>query len=459
MVRSAVNSTVMVNRLPPEVLAKVLSFRRDDRDLISATHVCERWRSTLISTPLLWTEVVFGDPDRAFTYLERSKGAPLHVSIRESTFGPSAGDMSWIGRMNTLCIHGDQGQIESIAGQLCLPAPFLRSLTFNAPPDPTIWRVVGHLIHIPRGFLGQQPSIRNLTFISASPSPITRIPPLQHLTNLHWTDSCVAIGELLVLLASAPLLEAVTLEFGNSPVPPGAEPSKVVTLSRLRKLVWDTKGRFSLMRSLITPKLDDLTIRLSYDPTRSDPSVILPIHRGRLPLLVEPTALRYVCHGSTRTWYFTYTSGQLTISESQDLCTPRPPADRWLSPTAPISFGSVRELVVEGIDGYPLPVNIPIEQFESLETLQLVGEVNRLLGILQPKYNATSGVLLVPFLSRLELHPALHERNLPSETLVKIMRKRKEAGHGVKTVRIVGGGRSGKMASALTKFVDALMLD
>jgi len=133
MVRSAVNSTVMVNRLPPELLAKVLSFRCDDRNLISATHVCERWRSTLLLTPLLWTEIVFGDPDRTFSYLERSKGVPLHVSIGESALGPSAGDMSWIGRMDTLYIGGDQGQIESIAGQLCLPAPLLQSLTFNAP--------------------------------------------------------------------------------------------------------------------------------------------------------------------------------------------------------------------------------------------------------------------------------------------------------------------------------------
>ena len=142
-------------------------------------------------------------------------------------------------------------------------------------------------------------------------------------------------------------------------------PSTVVTLRKLRKLVWAIRGRFSLIHSLVAPKLEDLSIRLNYDPTRSDPTIILPPHRKRFPSLVEPTALRYVCHGSTRTWHFAYTSGQLVISESQDLCTPRPPADRWLSPTAPISFGSVEEVVVEGTDGYPLPTNIPIEQFES----------------------------------------------------------------------------------------------
>ena len=116
---------------------------------------------------------------------------------------------------------------------------------------------------------------------------------------------------------------------------------------------------------------------------------------------------------------------------------------------------------MEGFGGYPLPANIPIEQFESLETLKLVGEAGRLLDVLQPHHNVASGVLLVPFLSRLELHPALHEPDLPFEILTKILRKRKEAGHGVKTLRIVGGygGCPSEVASELTKSVDVLMVD
>ena len=87
-----------------------------------------------------------------------------------------------------------------------------------------------------------------------------------------------------------------------------------------------------------------------------------------------------------------------------------------------------------------------------------MGEVGRLLNLLQPNDNATSGVLLVPFLSRLELHPTLHGFDLPFEKLTEILRKRKKAGHGVKTVRIVGECSS-QVASKLSKFVDVLMLD
>lgn len=460
LVRSARNLKVMVNRLPPEVLAKVLSFRHDDRDLISATHVCGRWRCTILSTPLLWTEVVFGGLDRTLTYLERSKGTPLRVPIGGSVLDSSIGDdVSWIGRASSLCISGDKEQIESTAGQLCLPAPLLQSLAFSRLPGPQDWMAGGHSIHIPPGFLGQRvPSLRNLAFLSISPSPVTGI-HLQRLTNLRWTNSTVVIGELFILLESAPLLEVITLEFGGCPT--SVRPRKPVTLSKLRKLIWVIMGRFSLMRFLITPELDDLTIRLNYDHIRSDPSAILPSHREHFPLLTEPTALRYVCHDFTRTWNFTYASGRLTVSESPIPLTRDPPTDRWLPPSTPISFRGTKQLIVEGFNGFPLTRNIPIEQFENLESLKLVGEVDRLLKILQTNRNTTNGTLPVPFLSHLELHPTLFGCKFPFRMLVEILKERKVAGHGVKTVRIVGEYEKcpSSVVSRLTNLVDVLMLD
>ena len=450
----------MVNRLPPEVLAKVLSFRHNDRDLISATHVCERWRSTLLSTPMLWTEVVFGDPDRTITYLERSKGAPLHVSIGGSTLDFSAGDMSWIYRMSSLYICGEQEEVQSVAEQLCLPAPLLQSLIFDVSPGHQDWTTVGHIVCISPGFLGGQlPSLINLSFLSVAPSPDSSI-PLQHLTSLEWTDSFVVVAELFVILSSAPLLEAIALNFQRVPMP-GPEPLEVITLSKLRKLVWVIRGIFSLTRFLIAPELDDLMICMNYSHVRGGPSIILPPHRERVPLLAEPTALKYVCHNFSRTWDFTYASGHLTISESPDLFIMDPLPDFWLSPSTPISFGSTKQLVVEGYGGYPLPSSIPIEQFESLESLKLVGEVDRLLYILQPNGNITGGALPSPFLSHLEFHPTLPGCNFPFEALTEIPRERKEVGHGVKTVRIAGeyGECPSGVASGLTKLVDVLSLD
>ena len=456
MVRSAKNRTAMANRLPPEVLAKVLGFRRNDQDLISATHVCERWRSTLLSIPLLWTEVVFGDPHRTFTYLERSKGVPIHVSIGESGLDPSAGDMSWISRMNSLSINADQEQMESIAVDLRLPAPFLQSLAFkfNGPPLLSDFRTVNPIRILPE-FLGHQmPSLRNLTFLSVSPCPATSI-PLSHLTNLQWTEPFTVVTNIFALLTSAPLLEVLTLDFLIVSMS-GAELLKVVTLSRLRKLSWvNMRGLFSLMLFLVAPKLDDLNICMAYDPTHSDPPTIFRPRRRHLPLLVEPIALKYVCQDSDRSWDFTYRSGHLTINEGSYLYTPRPPRDHWLSPNTPISFGRVKQLIIEGFGDYPLPDTIPIAQFESLECLKLVGQVGRLLRIIQPNGNTASGVLPVPSLSHLELDLALGDSTF--EVLGEVLKERKEAGHGVKTVRIMGEHSGDEEASELTKFVDVLI--
>jgi len=108
---------------------------------------------------------------------------------------------------------------------------------------------------------------------------------------------------------------------------------------------------------------------------------------------------------------------------------------------------------------HPLPAIIPIERFESLETLKLVGRVGRLLlYILQPNNNLVSGVLLVPFLSRLELHPALPERDLPYEVLTEILRKRKVAGHGVETVRIAGECRQCSSGPAIPSARSSFLL-
>ena len=144
-----------------------------------------------------------------------------------------------------------------------------------------------------------------------------------------------------------------------------------------------------------------------------------------------------------------------------DLTSLDTPADRWFSPTTPISFGSMKQLVVEGFDGYPQPRNIRIEQFESLESLKLVGETGRLLKILRRNGDTIKRVLPVPFLSHLEHHQILPERGFPFEALTKTLRERKEAGYGSDTVRIVGkyGKCSIEVAPELTKFVGVLMLD
>ena len=71
--------TPPVNRLPPKVLARILASRPSKRTLVTATHICRHWRSTILSVPTLWIDIPCRDLDRTLTYLERSKGALINV--------------------------------------------------------------------------------------------------------------------------------------------------------------------------------------------------------------------------------------------------------------------------------------------------------------------------------------------------------------------------------------------
>ena len=75
------NHDSWTHRLPPEMLVEVAFHFKSDTSLVAATHVCHFWRTTLISSPRLWSHLDFTDEERALVYLERSKSAPLSVSL------------------------------------------------------------------------------------------------------------------------------------------------------------------------------------------------------------------------------------------------------------------------------------------------------------------------------------------------------------------------------------------
>ncbi|KAJ8456626.1 hypothetical protein ONZ51_g12009 [Trametes cubensis] len=59
---------------------------------VLVSHVCSRWRAVAIENPLLWSHIRFvGTPpyDRATTYLERAKAAPLAITVDRTTMTPT----------------------------------------------------------------------------------------------------------------------------------------------------------------------------------------------------------------------------------------------------------------------------------------------------------------------------------------------------------------------------------
>ena len=76
------------HHLPPELLVAVASHLKDDKFLVTATHVCHLWRVSLLASPCLWSHLDFTNNERALVFLERSKSAPLIV-VLTGVNGPS----------------------------------------------------------------------------------------------------------------------------------------------------------------------------------------------------------------------------------------------------------------------------------------------------------------------------------------------------------------------------------
>ena len=471
-IRLALNQTAPVNRLPPEIIARALEFRSGEKDLISATHVCHRWRSALSSSPSLWTEVVFRDTDQVLTHLTRSGALPIdvlfkptRVSFETWTFEPEdlfTSCIPWFDRMKSLYIRGDEAQIETIIRRLCPPAPLLQDLKFDGIPNLSLVRRIVGAVNFPHNFLGRQvPSLRNLSFDSISPIPIIEF-PLPNLTSLTWSDrnSRVTVGDLLALLTSSPLLEVIDIRLQVQSVS-SAERATAVTLNKLRELTWSNSGGpFSLTSCLIAPELNWLSLRVVplFDSPESDLASFLPPHAGHFPLLAEPTGVRYTTRRNARLCLFTSETGYLRITVVPNNFPHDAPPFAWLSRETSISFRCTRQLVMEA--DYPPLGEIPIDQFESLESLELVDCTDMYSSLMLPYRHRLSGALVVPLPTLMELQTTSNAA-LPLDELAEVLRERKEAGHGVAAVRIRGvcAEPAEELIAKMKEFVGELILE
>ena len=82
------NHDSRTHRLPPEMLVEVASHLESDTSLVTATHVCHLWRTTLLSSSRLWSHLDFTNEECALVFLERSNSAPLVVDLVDA-YDPS----------------------------------------------------------------------------------------------------------------------------------------------------------------------------------------------------------------------------------------------------------------------------------------------------------------------------------------------------------------------------------
>jgi hypothetical protein len=421
-----------INRLPPEILITVLEAREEEKDLITATHVCSEWRKTLVSTPYLWTKIDFINPELAKCYLERSQLAPIDVTVRGLTKAILI-PTPWVARMKSLHIQADQQDIVRIVRRLCRDTPNLQSLEIHRQGSG-----VDPAVDFPRNFLGNAPSLRDLAFRSVSSAiPAFSVP---NLTCIDWrTTTSVKFEQLLEFFESSPLLEVIKMQVPVVRTSTDRPLNKVI-LGNLRKLSWtDRAGPISLMPYITAPKLSRLKIAITRDPedhpTRL--SSILP-NRVDIPLLSEPTTLVYNCSFTDRMYSFGYPEpahALLRVSDTTGLgrnSVGTTTFDDWFSRgNTPISFSKIQKLEVTSCQGSMSPAYYPIWRFESLDELCLEGDLYTFLQLL--KFRRGEPVPC-PALSTIRITPS--DCRFALRELREVLEQRREAGYQVKTVHV-----------------------
>ena len=213
-----------IYRLPPEILATVASHLEDDESLVTATRVCHLWRTTLLSSPRIWSHLDFENEQRALVFLERSKSTPLVVDLVDTD------DPSEVARksMNeiatrTIALRADHGLF--LDELLARPMPLLEVMEVTESEEPPP-KKPAHL-----------PSLTSL--IISSFGPLLFHAPL--LTSFHLAYDPIdpseewKAGILLDFLQSCPLLEAIFLRCEVHP-----DSDKVVSLPFLRSFTHES---------------------------------------------------------------------------------------------------------------------------------------------------------------------------------------------------------------------------
>ena len=109
---------------------------------------------------------------------------------------------------------------------------------------------------------------------------------------------------------------------------------------------------------------------------------------------------------------------------------------------------------------YPSLGGIPIDQFESLESLELVDCADMYSSLMLPYRHRLSGALVTPLSTLLELQTTSNAP-LPLDELAEVLRERKQAGHEVETVRIRGlcAEPMEELIAKMKEFVGELILE
>jgi len=238
------NSLRPVNRIPPEVIALCAAFvsPTDPRPIITLTQVCRHWRRAIISSPRNWASIGSGWKRLVPLCLERAGVVPLTVEIRvpdirgedETFLETIPSDTS---RIAHLSLTG-YSSVETVAN--IIPTFFTSTmdglisleLQQNSRPAEIFPSGSPPALSIPW-------KLSKLTSLRLTQTPL--YPALTSITSLVELD---LVGyttpfdflKFITFLRSNPDLQSVTLDIQFMNRPRQVQPTKIISLPRLRRL-------------------------------------------------------------------------------------------------------------------------------------------------------------------------------------------------------------------------------
>ena len=444
--KSLINSFSQINRLPPEVFATVLAHRWPGRDLISATHVCRHWRTTLFSFASLWAEIHCAGEAQTFFFLERAKAAPLRIYLRprfshtalRTFIAPN------VDRIELLIAH-PMITIDTTAlcRDLSSPAPKLKTLVIA--PRSASW------LYLPTIFKGDLPELRRFT-VERATFDLTqfRTPNLTHLSLQYTAHGEPVMADLLEFLEQAPLLENLVM-VAAGPLSDDAgshdDVDRVVHLPHLNQLeLVGRSARTGIISHLSLPVGVDVTLRADVVSSREGITEhFLPSSLEHIPMARNVTAINFsittsdICSlryiGPNGTIYITASNAE-AIEDLEDGSF----SYEDIRSFQPISGTEVEKILFDGFQGYVGQYEASeAPQFQVFRTMENLSSITlfdcssqSFIAILQ----TTEPEIICPSLRKLAIYLS-PEDSFSTVKLEGLLATRKEYGVPLDTVVLV----------------------
>ena len=318
LVRSFRNSLVPMSRMPVEIFFLIphywerrndLERQEADRDLISMTQVCRRWREILtLHCSSLWTNLDLEHPDKTRVYVERSRSLPLKITLTEMggftrCNNPFLEVVPHLNRLGSLTIKAHVGALSGLPNCFPSPAPILKELRVLLEDEGDYDDdLISSDLEILGTIFPEDPPLRKLSLSGIIKNlPSMTLPNLTvfELRNPEDMVDPPFVTQILDFLASAPLLRRIVLCV-DIPASFDHPPQRAISLPDLEKLVIDNIPLNStLLDHLSIPAGVSLDLTL-WCPPDADPDKAVCLRRIIDDLRHVTTVNLFACSGWER---------------------------------------------------------------------------------------------------------------------------------------------------------------